>query len=337
MITTPTIALLFPGQGSQTVGMGRAFYDAHPAARAVFQEADDALNFALSDIIFNGPEDTLKLTEHTQPAILTVSIAALRVLEPELAARNLSIAYAAGHSLGEYSAHVAAHTFSFADAVRTVRARGQFMQSAVPPGQGTMAAILGLPIAAIEAACTTATAELSGTPSHPSEVVSTANLNSPDQTVISGSVAAVTRAAELCKQAGAKRTVMLPVSAPFHCALMMPAQLQLAEQMASITFQNPRFPVAANIDARLLTQANDIRDALTRQVTGAVRWVDCIHQLQLSNVTHYIEVGPGKVLTGLNRQILKSETARTLSTTNVEDPASLEKTLAALTETITNS
>ena len=318
-MTTPTIALLFPGQGSQTVGMGRALYDAHPAARAVFEEADDALNFRLSDIIFNGPEDTLKQTEHTQPALLTVSIAALRVLQPELQSRHLAIAYAAGHSLGEYSAHVAAHTFSFADAVRTVRARGQFMQSAVPAGQGAMAAILGLNLPDIEATCTAVTAESTY------GVVATANLNSPDQTVISGTVAAVTRAAERCKELGAKRTVMLPVSAPFHCPLMMPAQLQLAEQMASVAFQDPRFPVAANVDAHLLTQAADIRDALIRQVTGAVRWVDCIHQLQQSGVTQTIEVGPGKVLTGLNRQI-----DRTLNTTNVEDPASLEKTLAAL-------
>jgi [acyl-carrier-protein] S-malonyltransferase len=319
--TTPTIALLFPGQGSQSVGMGRALYDAHPAARAVFEEADDALGFLLSDIIFNGPEDTLKLTEHTQPAILTVSIAALRVLEPELRARNLSINYAAGHSLGEYSAHVAAHTFSFADAVRTVRARGQFMQSAVPSGQGAMAAILGLNLPDIEATCTAVTAELAP------EVVTTANLNSPDQTVISGSVAAVTRAAELCKELGAKRTVMLPVSGPFHSPLMMPAQRQLEHQLESITFHHPLFPVASNVDAQLLLQPDAIRDALIRQVTGAVRWVECIQQLQLSNVTHYIEVGPGKVLTGLNRQI-----DRSLSTTNVEDPASLEKTLAALTQ-----
>ncbi len=325
--STPKIALLFPGQGSQSVGMGRAFYDAYPAARAVFDEADDALGFALSDIIFNGPEDILKLTEHTQPAILTVSIAAFRVVEPELAARNLSIAYAAGHSLGEYSAHVAAHTFSFADAVRTVRARGRFMQSAVPPSptgqaQGAMAAILGLNLPDIEAACAGVTAEQTY------GVVTTANLNSPDQTVISGSAPAVARAAELCKELGAKRAVMLPVSGPFHSPLMMPAQLQLAEQLGSIAFHNPRFPVAANVDARLLIQPDAIRDALVRQVTGAVRWVDCIRQLQLSNVTHYIEVGPGKVLTGLNRQI-----DRALSTTNVEDPASLEKTLAALTAT----
>ncbi len=299
--------------------MGRALYDAHPAARAVFEEADDALGFALSDLIFNGPEDTLKLTEHTQPAILTVSIAALRVLEPELKSRNLSITYAAGHSLGEYSANVAAHTFSFADAVRTVRARGQFMQSAVPAGEGAMAAVLGLNLADIEAICAAVTAELTG------EVVATANLNSPDQTVISGSKAAVERAAELCKTLGAKRCVMLPVSAPFHCPLMMPAQLQLAEQMSSVAFHNPRFPVVCNIDARLLIDADDLRDALVRQVTGAVRWVECIHQLQLSGVTQTIEVGPGKVLTGLNRQI-----DRALATTNVEDPASLEKTLLTL-------
>ena len=320
MSSETTIALLFPGQGSQSVGMGRAFYDAEPAARAVFQEADDALGFALSDIIFNGPEDTLKLTEHTQPAILTVSIAILRVLEPELAARDLSISFAAGHSLGEYSAHVAAHSFSFADAVRTVRARGQFMQSAVPAGQGAMAAILGLNLPDIEAACAGVTAE--GTYG----VVSTANLNSPDQTVISGSVAAVTRAAELCKELGAKRTVMLPVSGPFHSPLMLPAQHQLVDQLDNVDFQLARFPVACNVDAQLLMQPDAIRDALIRQVTGAVRWVECINQLQLSNVTNYIEVGPGKVLSGLNRQI-----DRTLNTTNVEDPASLEKTLAALT------
>src|SRR3984885_963032 len=321
-MSTPTIALLFPGQGSQSVGMGRAFYDANPEARTVFQEADDALGFALSDIIFNGPEDTLKLTENTQPAILTVSIAILRVLQPELDARNLSIANAAGQSLGEYSAHVAAQTFSFADAVRTVRARGQFMQAAVPAGQGAMAAILGLNLADIEASCAAVSAELAP------EVVTTANLNSPDQTVISGSAAAVARAAELCKELGAKRTVMLPVSGPFHSPLMMPAQLQLEHQLESIPFHHPLFPVASNVDAQLLLQPDAIRDALIRQVTGAVRWVECIQQLQLSNVTHYIEVGPGKVLTGLNRQI-----DRSLSTTNVEDPASLEKTLAALTAT----
>ncbi|MBW4039415.1 MAG: ACP S-malonyltransferase [Acidobacteria bacterium] len=356
---TTTLALLFPGQGSQSVGMGRAFYDANPAARAVFEEADDALGFALSKLIFDGPEDQLKLTEYTQPAILTTSMAALRVLQPELQSRNLSIAFAAGHSLGEYTAHVAAGTFSFADAVRTVRARGQFMQSAVPPGEGAMAAILGLPVAQINDICARVSDELTqlppddptsqafatidavADPSNPAinpdqaasrvnAVVSPANMNSPDQTVISGSKAAVERAAERCKEAGAKRTVMLPVSAPFHCALMQPAQEQLTSTLESVPFADPSFPVAANADARLLTRGPEVRDALIRQVTGAVRWVECITLLQQQGVTHYIEVGPGKVLSGLNRQI-----DRGLATTNVEDPASLEKTLAALSETIT--
>jgi [acyl-carrier-protein] S-malonyltransferase len=351
---TPRIALLFPGQGSQTVGMGRAFYDANPAARAVFEEADDALGFRLSDIIFNGPEDQLKLTEHTQPAILTMSIAALRVLEPELKSRNLSVAFGAGHSLGEYSAHVAAGTFSFADAVRTVRSRGQFMQSAVPAGEGAMAAILGLPAARINDICAAVSDELTAPPldnpaaqafadldavadpanfastpaqaaSRVSAVVSPANLNSPEQTVISGSKAAVELAAERCKDAGAKRTVMLQVSAPFHCALMQPAQDELASALQFVPFHDPCFPVAANVDARLMTRGAEVRDALIRQVTGAVRWVECIQLLQQSGATQFIEVGPGKVLTGLNRQV-----DRTLATLNVEDPASLEKTLASL-------
>jgi [acyl-carrier-protein] S-malonyltransferase len=354
----PVLALLFPGQGSQTVGMGRALYDAAPAARAVFEEADDALGFALSKIIFDGPEDQLKLTEHTQPAILTVSVAAYRMLEPELAARGLTVSYAAGHSLGEYSAHVAAGTFSFADAVRTVRARGQFMQAAVPAGEGAMAAILGLPAEQINDICARVSDELTQEPpAHPADpseqaaaavealadpnnpahtvaeaasrvsaVVSPANLNSPDQTVISGEKAAVERAAELCKEAGAKRTVMLSVSAPFHCALMQPAQEKLSITLESVAFHDPCFPVAANVSARLMRRGPEVREALVRQVTGAVRWVECIQLLQASSVTHYIEVGPGKVLCGLNRQI-----DRNLATLNVEDPASLEKTLAALT------
>jgi [acyl-carrier-protein] S-malonyltransferase len=354
--TAPTIALLFPGQGAQTVGMGKALYDASSVARAVFQEADDALGFALSEIIFNGPDDTLKLTEHQQPAILTVSVAALRLLEPELKARNLSIAFAAGHSLGEYSAHVAAGTFSFADAVRTVRSRGQFMQAAVPAGEGAMAAILGLDSALINDLCAQVSDELTQAPPltpgdpaeqvaaslelitdptnsietptqaavHVSTIVAPANLNSFDQTVISGSRAAVELAAMRCKEAGARRTIMLQVSAPFHCALMQPAQEQLATTLESVAFSDPAFPVAANVDARLMTRGAGVRDALIRQVTGAVRWVECIKLLQQSGVTQYIEVGPGNVLSGLNRKI-----DRSLVTCHVSDPASLEKTVAS--------
>jgi [acyl-carrier-protein] S-malonyltransferase len=357
MSPSQKIALLFPGQGSQTVGMGRAFYEASPAARAVFEEADSALGFALSDIIFNGPEETLKLTEHTQPAILTVSIAALRMLQPELESRGLAIAFAAGHSLGEYSANVAAGTFTFADAVRTVRSRGQFMQSAVAPGDGAMAAILGLDADTINDICAAVSDELTKPPindpadpaqqinvimeeiTHPtnpaltpaeavarvSAIVAPANINSPNQIVISGSTAAVELAAERCKQAGAKRAIMLPVSGPFHSALMQPAQDSLATTLESIAFNDPAFPVAANADARLLTRAPEVRDALIRQVTAPVRWVECIQLLAKSGATNFIEVGPGKVLSGLNRQIDK-----TLPTTNVEDPASLESTLSAL-------
>jgi [acyl-carrier-protein] S-malonyltransferase len=350
----PQIALLFPGQGSQFVGMGRALYDTIPAARAIFDEADTALGFPLSKLIFEGPEEDLKLTENTQPAILTVSIAALRALDPELKARNLTVAFAAGHSLGEYSAHVAAGTFTFADAVRTVKARGRFMQEAVPPGEGAMAAILGLSAERINDICAKVSDDLSpappeaanpsaqaapaidalSDPNHPAEtpiqaaasvaaVVQPANLNSPEQTVISGSKAAVERAAALCKEAGAKRAIMLPVSAPFHCKLMQPAEDQLANLLESIQFNDPAFPVAANVDARLLHRGPEVRDALIRQVTGAVRWVECIHLLKASGATHFIEVGPGKVLQGLNHKIDKS-----LLTTHVESPETLEKAMA---------
>jgi len=309
--------------------MGRDLYDNFPTARAVFDEADASLGFSLSKLIFEGPEEQLKLTEHTQPAILTVSVAAARVL----AERGIRPAFAAGHSLGEYSAHVVAGTLSFSDAVRAVRARGQYMQQAVPAGEGAMAAILGLSASLISDICEQVADDLTPLPTNPlaksfspnSAVVSAANLNSPDQTVISGATAAVERVAELCKQAGAKRTVMLPVSAPFHCALMQPAQNALAADLNALSFANPGIPVAANIDATLTTTGAAAREALIHQVTGAVRWVDCIQLLVAQGATHFIEVGPGRVLTGLMRQIDRNQKAL-----NVEDSASLEKTLAAL-------
>jgi [acyl-carrier-protein] S-malonyltransferase len=333
-MSTPNYAFLFPGQGSQSVGMGLDLYTNFPAARAVFDEADEALGFSLSKIIFEGPDGDLKLTEHTQPAILTVSVAAARVL----AEKGILPAFAAGHSLGEYSAHVTAGTFSFADAVRTVRSRGRYMQQAVPAGEGAMAAILGLSPDLINDICSQVSDDLTPLPgidatdpiakafSPNSVVVSPANLNSPDQTVISGATAAVQQAADLCKAAGAKRTVMLQVSAPFHCALMAPAQQKLMVDLEGIHFHDPAVPVAANADARLITRDSDARDCLVRQVTAPVRWVECMQLLIQQGATHYIEVGPGRVLSGLLRQIDRNQTSL-----NVEDSASLDKTLAALT------
>jgi [acyl-carrier-protein] S-malonyltransferase len=313
------IAFLFPGQGSQAVGMGRELAERFPIAAQTFAEADAALGFPLSRLCFEGPEEDLRLTENTQPAIMTVSVAAARVFaERLLAEHGVAPALAAGHSLGEWSAHVIAGTFSLADAVRAVKARGRAMQQAVPAGQGAMAAVLALDAAQVSEACVEAARETG-------LIVQAANLNSPSQTVISGATAAVEKAAALCKAKGARRTVMLPVSAPFHCALMQPAQEEVARVLSGVGMHNPHIPVAANVTGELVTTADATRDALIRQVTGAVRWVDCMQSLKAAGADLFIEVGPGKVLCGLLKQIDPA-----LRSLNVEDAASLEKTLAEL-------
>ena len=301
------IAFLFPGQGSQSVGMGRELAAMYPVAQETFDEADAALGYKLSQLCFEGPEDQLKLTEITQPAILTVSVATWRVLQ----SKGITPSYVVGHSLGEYSANVAAGTLSFADAVKTVRNRGKYMQEAVPVGVGAMAAILALPAEQVEQIC----AE-----SAQGEVCQAANLNSPDQTVISGNKAAVERAAALAKERGAKRALILPVSAPFHCALMQPAQDRLAEDLRALGFHGPEVPVVCNVDATHVTSGDQSRDALIRQVTGAVQWVKSMRALIELGVANYVEVGPGKVLCGLMKQIDKSR-----SCVNVQDEDSLQK------------
>jgi [acyl-carrier-protein] S-malonyltransferase len=308
------IAFIFPGQGSQAAGMGKDLAERYPIAKQTFDEADEALGYKLSQLCFEGPEEQLRMTEITQPAILTASIAAWRVVSE----KGLNPAFVAGHSLGEYSAHVAAGTLSFADAVRTVRNRGKYMQEAVPVGVGAMAAILGMDLEKVTGVCTDAAQ---------GEVCEPANINSPEQIVVSGNTAAVERAAKLADERGAKRAKLLQVSAPFHCSLMKPAQDRLAADLQAVAFQNPAVPVMCNVDAALVTTAQASRDALIRQVTGSVKWDQSIRALIAQGVETFVEVGPGKVLCGLMRQIDRSKTA-----VNVEDEASLEKALSKLQE-----
>jgi [acyl-carrier-protein] S-malonyltransferase len=293
--------------------MGRALADAFPTARQTFEEANDALGFDLAELCFSGPEEQLRLTEFTQPAIFTVSVAALRVL----AEAGATADYLAGHSLGEYSANVAAGTIDFAAAARTVRRRGQLMQEAVPAGQGAMAAILGMPAETVLVVCQDASRDV-GAPVEP------ANMNSPEQTVISGATAAVERAIALAKERGARRAVLLQVSAPFHCSLMQPAQDALAPVLQGLPFLPAKVPVVVNVDAALVAEPQALRDALVRQVTGAVRWTQSMQLLIAEGVTSFVEVGPGKVLSGLLRQI-----DRSLKCAQAEDPESIEKLLAA--------
>lgn len=314
-MSNPALAFLFPGQGSQAVGMGRELAEQFPAARVVFEEADEALGFSLSTLCFEGPENQLRLTAYTQPAIVTVSVAVERVLRE----KGIAPSVVAGHSLGEYAALVSANVLSFADAVRAVHARGKYMQEAVPPGAGAMSAVLGLDAAAVAEVCAKACAETG-------EVAAAANINSPAQIVISGTAAAVERAGALAKEAGAKRVVPLPVSAPFHCALMQPAQDSLAPLLAALAFADASIPVVPNVLARAEQNGDALRQALVAQVTGAVRWVESMEATRDTFApAHWIEVGPGKVLSGLLRQIDRAQSAL-----NVEDSESLQRTLATL-------
>jgi [acyl-carrier-protein] S-malonyltransferase len=307
------VVFLFPGQGSQYAGMGRELADSFPVARRVFEEADRALGFSVSQLCFSGPDEALKLTENTQPAILTASVAAYHVLEQN----GVRPDYVAGHSLGEYSALVAAGALKFADAIRLVRKRGQYMQEAVPRGEGAMAAILGMPPGQVAEICRKAT----------DGKVMPANLNSPEQTVISGDAAAVKSAVEQASAGGAKRAVMLPVSAPFHSELMRPAQERLAEELRATEFSPLKIPLVTNVDAGVITSGPEAREALIRQVTLPVRWEESIRELIEQGATTFVEVGPGRVLSGLLRQI-----DRSVHSLNVEDAKSLQLALDRLAQ-----
>jgi [acyl-carrier-protein] S-malonyltransferase len=305
------LAFCFPGQGSQAVGMGRAFHDASPAARAVFEEASDTLGFDVAKLCFEGPESELQLTANTQPTVLTVSVAGARLL----AERGLAPAVVGGHSLGEYSALVAAGALAFADAVRVVRLRGEFMQEAVPVGTGAMAAILGAELPVVEAICREAA---------DGEVLDVANINSPGQIVVAGHRSAVERAVAVAPAHGIKRTVVLPVSAPFHCRLMAPAAERLTAVLSEIRAADPRTPVVRNVDAELTTRADDVRPFLVRQVTAPVRWTDCVGRMAREGCRTFLEVGPGKVLTGLLKRIDSA-----LTGVAVEDVAGIDRAAAA--------
>ena len=309
-------AFVFPGQGSQTVGMCKEFYDNYACAKKVFEEADEALGFSIAKMCFEGPEDQLRLTMNTQPAILTCSIAVLAVLREN----GLNCQIAGGHSLGEYSALVAAGSLSLADAVRSVRKRGQFMQEAVPVGEGAMAAVMGLEPETIDAICRKVEAECG-------EAVQAVNFNCPGQVVIAGAAGAVTKAIDALKEAGARRAVSLPVSAPFHSTLMRPAAARLKEVLDEVEFHDAKFPVVANVTSKPVTKAEEIRSLLVQQAASPVKWEMSMRYMLGEGFDTFVEVGPGKVLTGFTRKI-----DRTANALNVEDMDSLEKTLAYFKE-----
>jgi len=306
------VAFVFPGQGAQSPGMGRGLNDAFDVSRETFASADSALGFPLSEMCFAGTAEELALTKNTQPAILTVSVAAWRAL----ADRGVTPEAAAGHSLGEYSAHVAAGTLPFEDAVRSVRSRGRFMQEAVPVGQGAMAAILGLDVDVVRGVC-------GRVADH--EVVEAANINAPGQIVLAGHAGAVARAVEGCREAGARRAVELDVSAPFHSSLMRPAAERLAPVLDEVVFSDPAFPVYTNVDAEPVTRGAAARDALIRQVDSPVRWLELTQRMVADGFDTFVELGPGNVLCGLARRI-----DRQLKTVSVSDPEGLEKALVVL-------